>query len=116
MKATPREKALLFALAAGYIDNWIDCYKLSREKPTEEAEKQDIKVIRTIVTRLKQRPGIKEAYESALLFLKTRDSETARKASEEARREMEGGQEETTGGDSERTKQPRNAKIDYYDP
>ena len=116
MKATPREKAIIFAFAAGYIDSWLDCYRLSREKPTPEPDGQELKNARTIVTRWKQREDIKQAYESAQTFLHLHDETIARKAADEVRKQMEEEESETGPADNNRTQKRTKSRIDYSDP
>ena len=116
MKATQREKAVIFALAAGYIDSWLDCYRLSREKPTPDPDGQELKNARTIVTRWKQREDIKQAYENALTFLRLHDETITRKAAEQVRKEIEQEEGETGQADNNRTQKRKTARIDYSDP
>ena len=110
MKATEREKAVIFALAAGYIDSWQKAFILSRDYPVKQAE--EIKSIAPTVTRWKQRAEIQNAYNFAISALNLRDEETARKAKEETA----GKEEENNTGDSVRTKPAKPGRIDYYDP
>ena len=61
MKATEREKTVIFALAAGYIDSWLKAFILSRDYPIQQAEQ--IKSIRPTVTRWKQREEMAEFFD-----------------------------------------------------
>ena len=110
MKATEREKTVIFALAAGYIDSWLKAFILSRDYPIQQAEQ--IKSIRPTVTRWKQREEIQNAYNFALSALNLRDEETARKT----RAEFEEETKEKSPADSVRTETKRAGKVDYYDP
>ena len=110
MKATEREKAVIFALAAGYIDSWQKAFILSRDYPVKQAD--EIKSLRPTVTRWKQREDIQNAYNFAVTALNLRDEETARKAREEIAAEMK----EVNQGDNNRTKPEKSGRIDYYNP
>lgn len=118
MKATDREKAVIFALAAGGVEDWREAYILSRETPTEPERERNIKYLRAIVTRWKQRPDIAAAYNNAAAILAARDERNRAEAvEEERRRREEGGQEEgRTEGGKERTQKGRPAGIDYTRP
>lgn len=113
MKATEREKAVIFAFAAGYIDSWQKAFILSRDYPIKQAE--EIKSIAPTVTRWKQREEIQNAYNFALSALNLRDEETARKAREETGRKEEE-ENKDTDGDSNRTKGKKAGHLDYYNP
>ena len=110
-KATAREEAILFALAAGYIATWKDAYLLSRDKAEAETDADNLNG--SIVTRWKQREDINRSYNSALLFLSKRDQATraqAAKQMQDQRKEEEG------SADSNRTQKAKPANLDYYDP
>lgn len=106
-RATEREKAVIFALAAGYISTWKEAYILSRDKAESETPPENLN--NSIVTRWKQREDIANAYNNALLFLSRRDQATRAQASKQAN-------EEDSAGESNRTKRGKNATIDYYKP
>ena len=114
MKVTEREKAVIFALAAGGIDTWEKAYLLSRNYSIEEAEQ--LKSIKPTVTRWKQRPDIATIYNNAIAVLKAKED----RIKEEARQTMkeeEGKEEEETGpADNNRTQGRRAAAVDYYNP
>lgn len=114
MKATDREKAVIFALAAGYIDGWSKAYILSREYSTTQAE--EIKSLRPTVTRWKQRDDIQKAYNFAIAALNNRDEATRQKALEEIKTSPEDEGQTTTPADSERTNNQKRSPVDYYDP
>lgn len=106
MKASEREKAILFVLAAGQLaGGWKEAFVLSSQKAEKEVTNQ--KNIATSAERWRRRPEILKAYESAL------------KAVQELKEE-EGGQDETKAGDlagdSVRTKNAKSGRIDYYNP
>lgn len=113
-KATEREKAILFALAAGGVDTWEKAFILSRQDSETDADK--LKSRKSSVTHWKQHPEIIQAYQNAVAIIKARDDRTA----EEARRQVEeerNGQKETTGpAESNRTPGRRAAAVDYYNP
>jgi len=110
-KATAREKAVIFALAAGYLDTWKEAYIISRDKAEIETDAGNLN--NSIVTRWKQREDITNSYNDALTFLARRDQATRAQATAqmEGRKEEEGRQVE-----SNRTENEKNARIDYYDP
>ncbi len=111
---TEREKAVIFALAAGGIDDWKKAYLLSREYSTKEAEQ--IKSLSPTVTRWKQRPDIVETYRTAVQLLKAKEEILKEEGWRQAREE-EGKEEEETGpADNNRTQKRKTARIDYSDP
>lgn len=116
MKATAREKAILAALAAGFVESWKEAYNISRDKPDDQTK--SAKNLPSIVTRWKQRPDIAAAYNSAILALEIRDKRNQEQGRQEARREAEteGGKEGRTAGESERTKARKAGPVDYYNP
>ena len=106
MKASEREKAILFVLAAGQLaGGWKEAFILSSQKAEKEVTNQ--KNITTSAERWRRRPEILKAYESAL------------KAVQELKEEN-GNQDETKAvdlaGDSVRTKPAKAGRIDYYNP
>ena len=104
-RATEKEKAIIFAFAAGFIPSWKEAYILSRETPTESVNSL------ATVTRWKQREDIRNAYNYAIAFLSKRDEEIKEKALREASK----GEPETPG-DNVSTKTRQASKLDYYDP
>lgn len=114
MKATEREKAVIFSLAAGYIDSWQKAFILSRDYPIKQAE--EIKSLAPTVTRWKQREEIQNAYNFAATALNLRDEETARKAREEASKKDDEETSQQLAGDSNRSKPAKPGRIDYYNP
>lgn len=113
-RATAREKAILFALAAGYIDTWETAFILSRQESEADADK--LKSRKSSVTHWKQHPEIQNAYSYAVTALNLRDEETARKAREEVSKKGDEATEGETGGENERPKDKRPSRLDYYDP
>ena len=106
MKASEREKAILFVLAAGQLaGGWKEAFILSSQKAEKEVTAQ--KNITTSAERWRRRPEILKAYESAL------------KAVQELKEEN-GNQDETKAGDlagdSVRTKPAKAGHLDYYNP
>lgn len=106
MKASEREKAILFVLAAGQLaGGWKEAFILSSQKAEKEVTNQ--KNITTSAERWRRRPEILKAYESAL------------KAVQELKEEN-GNQDETKAGDlagdSVRTKTAKAGHLDYYNP
>ena len=113
-RATAREKAVLFALAAGYIDTWETAFILSRQESEADADK--LKSRKSSVTHWKQHPEIQNAYNYAVSALNLRDEETARKAREEASKKDDEETAPQLAGDSVRTKPAKAGKVDYYNP
>ena len=112
MKATNLEKALIFAYVAGYTDDLKEIYLLSRNE--QNPETRDIKKLRTIVSRWKQRPDILKAFEFANKMMESRDQSNQDKGRQQAEEEQK--QTETSPADSVRTETKRAGKVDYYDP
>lgn len=106
MKASEREKAILFALAAGQLaDGWKEAFILSSQKPEKDVTNQ--KNIATSAERWRRRPEILKAYESAL--------KAVQDLKEEGKTD-EGDTGPQLAGDSNRTKPAKAGKIDYYNP
>lgn len=111
MKATDRERAILFALAAGFIEDWKQAFILSSQKSEKDVTGQ--KNITTSAERWRRRPEILKAYEKAKKALaEIRQDETAQ---DEGGRQ-EGREEERTAAENVRTKRAQAGNIDYYDP
>lgn len=113
-RATAREKAILFALAAGYIDTWETAFILSRQESEADADK--LKSRKSSVTHWKQHPEIQNAYNYAITALNLRDEDTTKKALAQAGKVDEGETGPQLAGDSNRTKPAKAGRIDYYDP
>lgn len=107
MKASEREKAILFALAAGQLaDGWKEAFILSSQKPEKDVTNQ--KNIATSAERWRRRPEILKAYESALKAVQDLKEENGPRTDEETRAQL--------AGDSNRTRPAKAGKIDYYNP
>ena len=106
MKASEREKAILFVLAAGQLaGGWKEAFILSSQKAEKDVTNQ--KNITTSAERWRRRPEILKAYESAL--------KAVQELKEEAK-PAEDGTGPQLAGDSNRTKPAKAGKIDYYNP
>ena len=114
MKVTEREKAVIFALAAGGIDTWEKAYLLSRNYSIEEAEQ--LKSIKPTVTRWKQRPDIVTIYNNAAAVLKAKEDRIKEEARQMMKEEGRTEEEETGPADNNRTQKRKTARIDYSDP
>ena len=113
-KASEREKAILFALAAGYVDTWEKAFILSRQD-SEEAAGQ-LKSRKSSVTHWKQHPQIIQAYQNARAVIEANE-ERIKAAALLAAEEERNGQKETTGpADNNRAQSKRAAAVDYYNP
>jgi len=107
MKASEREKAILFVLAAGQLaGGWKEAFILSSQKSEKDVTGQ--KNIATSAERWRRRPEILKAYEAA------------QKAVQEMKEETRPGDDEReTDGrtvNSNRTNLTRPERIDYYNP
>ena len=107
MKASEREKAILFVLAAGQLDGgWKEAFILSSQKAEKDVTNQ--KNITTSAERWHRRPEIMKAYEKAL--------KAVQELKEEGRPAEDGTGIEDERGDNNRTKPGKPAKVDYYNP
>lgn len=106
MKASEREKAILFVLAAGQLEGgWKEAFILSSQKAEKDVTNQ--KNITTSAERWRRRPEILKAYEKALAAVQELKEEG---------RETEGETQTQLAGDSNRTKPAKAGKVDYYNP
>lgn len=106
MKASEREKAILFALAAGQLaDGWKEAFILSSQKSEKDVTNQ--KNIATSAERWRRRPEILKAYEKALAAVQELKEEG---------KPAEDGTGPQLAGDSNRTKPAKPGRIDYYNP
>ena len=110
MEATKREKALIFALVAGYIDTWREAYIYSRDREIKNIIPENVDP--AIVTRWKQRLSIQEALKDAQKALKDRDDQIT----ETARRKFEEEGRTENAGESERPEPRKQKRVDYSDP
>lgn len=116
---TKREKAVIFAFAAGQVENWTQTYILAHQRP--EAEILAQMSLRSTVSRWKLREDVQTAYKNALAVLAARDQQTAARAIQETNeRNSSAEEEEETTADSVRTKQKARAAVagpvDYTNP
>ena len=102
MKASEREKAVLFALAAGQLEGWKQAFILSSQK--SEADVSNQKNITTSAERWRRRPDIIQAFERAQKYV--------RELIQEGRTERE----TETATDNVSTKTRQASRLDYYDP
>lgn len=106
MKASEREKAILFALAAGQLDGgWREAFILSSQKSEKDVTQQ--KNIATSAERWRRRPEILKAYEKALQAVQDLKEENET---------QEGETETKTAGESNRTKREKAGSLDYFNP
>ena len=111
MKATEREKAVIAALAAGFVADWVEAYILSRETPTNQERERTRAKLSAIVTRWKQRPDIAGAYNTACEVLKAREQV----ARDKEREQILSGFDNKEGGKESTQKRTKTA-VDYNDP
>ena len=104
-KPTKRETAAVFALVAGIVDNWTDCYIIAYDGKNETVTTQ--KSLAVSVSRWKNSGPIALEYER----LKTILEQTKRKAIEDYCKETNGGTADNIG-----TKSGKRGLIDYSDP
>ena len=106
MKASEREKAISFVLAAGQLaGGWKEAFILSSQKAEKDVINQ--KNITTSAERWRRRPEILKAYEYAL--------KAVQELKEEGK-ETVGETQTQPAGDSNRTKPAKAGRIDYYNP
>lgn len=115
---TKREKAVIFAFAAGQVENWTQTYVLAHQRPETEILAQTS--LRATVSRWKLREDVQTAYKNALAILAARDQQTAAAAVQKANEQNSSEEEEETTADSVRTKQKARAAVagpvDYTNP
>ena len=116
-KLTTREKAVLFAYAAGIIDNIKDAYIAADDKPQRETENQT--AINCSVSRWHNSAKVQNTLQQFKKMLADRDAEQRQAGRMEERNRASQGEEIQTG-ESERTK-PQTAGqlakfVDYSDP
>lgn len=110
---TLREKACIFAFAAGYIETWSDCFAISQEG--DEGTIRRKAGFNSMVSRWKQRQDIQDTYINAQRFFYRREEQLK----EELRQEMAKEGREMEEGGSKRTEAGPTAKrgaIDYTNP
>jgi len=115
---TKREKAIIYALAAGQIETWQEAYILANQRPEEEIRRQS--AIRSTVSRWKMRAEIVTAYENARAILAAHDQKTADDATAKAGQDSKQEEKKDLAGDSVSTKQKARAAVagpvDYTNP
>lgn len=107
---TLRENAALFALAAGYIKTWRECYIAAY--PTTEKDAENLRSLPSIVTRWKNVPAVSAEYERARKYLQNRDLDTEDKVRAELRQEKE----ETGGNERAKSAPEKRAFVDFSRP
>lgn len=114
---THRERVALFALAAGYIENWTDCYIAASQENEDTTRRRG--GLNTTVQRWKNRTDIKDAFEAAKNNIFKHDEEVRRRyRAELEERKGEDNQHDGTG-DNERPEIRRGSRrgtIDYLNP
>ena len=107
---TLREKAAIFALAAGYLKTWQQCYIAAY--PNTENDAENLRSLPSIVTRWKNVPVISAEYERARKYLQNRDLDTEDKVRAELRQEKE----ETGGSVRTKSAPEKRAFVDFSRP
>lgn len=112
---TQREKAILYALAAGYITSWKEAYILGGQKPEEEASKAT--ALKSTVSRWKVHPETIKAYNEVCAIIQAKENaireEVRREMGKETRGEERQRDNESTSSDDGK----KSAKIvDYSNP
>jgi hypothetical protein len=114
---THRERVALFALAAGYIENWTDCYIAASQENEETTRRRG--GLNTTVQRWKARTDIRDAFQAAKNNLFEHDEQIRRiYQSELDARGDNDNREDGTGG-SVRTEERATGKrrtVDYLNP
>ena len=111
-----RQKAAVFALAAGILADWTECFIAASENRTKEAEK--VAATFSNVSHWKSSKKIRDYYDECRERIARDQARIQLQGIEEGKREAKKeSEEETTTGENERTKTKRPAAIvDYYDP
>lgn len=120
-KITNREKAAIFALVFGIIDDWTEAYIAAEDKTIEEAKQ--LKFIASPVSKWRNSDKVKNTVKEFQKLIADRDAEERQKGREEAQNEMtfnqtEDNNESGEGNESFETKAKRNFSkpVDYSDP
>lgn len=112
---TNREKAALYAKAAGLFDDWVDVYRIASEKSTKEIN--DIKFLSSSVSRWKNVPEIAQYYEDCVKRINDQAADQRQQAREDERRKV---LDELHAGESVCSETKEGVKvariIDYSDP
>lgn len=109
---TDREKAAIFALAAGFLPDWTTAFIAADEKPSKTVASYS--ALHSNVSHWKNSAKVQRLLQDAQRWLGVRDQEQRDQATQEERRKMEEG---SHAGKSDCT-EPRNTarNVDYYDP
>ena len=111
-----RQKAAVFALAAGILADWTECFIAASENRTKEAEK--VAATFSNVSHWKSSKKIRDYYDECRERIARDQARIQLQGIEEGKREArKESEEETTTGGNERTKTKRPAElVDYSDP
>lgn len=111
---TDREKAILFALQAGYIKTWQEAFILSYNGPEETA--RNLKKVSSSVTHWKRHPEVVQATEEIKQYLAARDKLLIDNEIQKLNQEQSKEGNEGANGGSVRIQERPETGIDYYDP
>ena len=114
---THRERVALFALAAGYIENWTDCFIVASQENEDTTRRRG--GLNTTVQRWKARTDIRDAFQAAKNNLFEHDEQIRRIY--QAELDEKGGKDNGNDGtgDNERPEIRRGSRrgtIDYLNP
>ena len=107
---TLREKAAIFALAAGYLKTWKECYIAAY--PTAEIDAENLRSLPSIVTRWKNIPAVIAEFERARKYLENRDLDTEDKV----RASIQHEKGETGGNERSKGALEKRAFVDFSRP
>lgn len=113
-KVTRRERAILYALAAGYVASWREAYTLAEQRP--EDDEKVVNALNSTITRWRQHPEIVKAFEEVQAMLKVRDEKLIEE--ERSKWEKGRGEEKRPEGIESTQAEPKKAPkyIDYSNP
>lgn len=111
---TDREKAVLFALAAGYIKTWNEAFILSY--PDTEEKARSLKKVSSSVTHWKNHPTIVQAFKEVSQYVEARDQLIKDDAIKKASKDDAITKEDKQEAGSERPGPKASTKVDYSDP
>ncbi len=100
---TPREKNALFGLAAGFLDNWTECYVIAYDGPAEKVETQT--ALSSSVSRWKNSAIVQREFQ----IISERIERAKKEEREKILRESNKGRE-----NSVHTETTKPAQIDKY--
>lgn len=111
----PRQKAAVFALAAGILANWQECFTAAHEGRTSEAAR--LAENYSNVSHWKASKKIRDYYDECRERIARDQARQHLEGIEEGKQEERRSQEEKRTADSDRTDNKRPAQsVDYYDP